>query len=194
MRAVPLSRYAAFFLLAGGGCALDLATKHWMFSRLGVPRPGCPDPPDWLWTNVVGFQASLNEGALFGIGQGGWVLFAVLSLVALLFILGWLFWAGAARQWVLTLALASVTAGILGNLYDRLGLPGLVWKDTLWKDTVLLHRAGDTMHAVRDWILVMIGRWPWPTFNVADSMLVCGAVVLAWHAFWTKPADLKPQS
>jgi signal peptidase II len=182
MRAVLLSRYAAFFSLVAGGCALDLATKQWMFDWLGVPGPGRPGPVWWLWTDVVGFQTSLNEGALFGIGQGGWVLFAVLSLVALLGILGWLFWAGAARQWMLALALGSVTAGILGNLYDRLGLPGLIWKDN-----TPLHHAGQTMHAVRDWILVMIGKWPWPTFNVADSMLVCGAALLAWHAFWAKP-------
>jgi signal peptidase II len=182
MRAVPLSRYAAFFSLVAGGCALDLATKQWMFDWLGVPEPRRPGPVWWLWTDVIGFQTSLNEGALFGIGQGKVVLFAVLSVAALLGILGWLFWAGAARQWVLALALGSVTAGILGNLYDRLGLPGLAWQDT-----TLLHRAGEPVHAVRDWILVMIGKWPWPTFNVADSMLVCGAALLAWHAFWTKP-------
>ena len=29
----------------------------------------------------------------------------------------------------------------------------------------------------------MIGRWPWPTFNLADSSLVCGAALLVWHAF-----------
>ncbi|MGD0899645.1 MAG: signal peptidase II [Thermoguttaceae bacterium] len=190
MRAVPLSRYIVFVLLGAGGCAVDLATKQWMFSRLGVPVPGRPGPIWWLWTNAFGFQTSLNEGALFGIGQGGWVLFAALSVVASLGILGWLFWAGAARKWILTVALGSVTAGILGNLYDRLGLPGLVWND----NNPPLHHAGQPMHAVRDWILVMIGKWPWPTFNVADSMLVCGAVLLAWHAFWTRPEDLKPQS
>jgi signal peptidase II len=35
---------------------------------------------------------------------------------------------------------------------------------------------------VRDWILVMIGPYPWPNFNLADAMLVCGAALLAWHA------------
>jgi signal peptidase II len=187
MRAVPLNRYAAFFALVLGGCALDLATKRWMFDRLGVPGPGRLRPVWWLWTDVAGFQTSLNEGALFGIGQRGWPLFSVLSVAALFGILAWLFLFGGARQWILALSLGSVTAGILGNLYDRLGLPGLVWQEDIWKDNVLVHHAGDTMHAVRDWILVMIGRWPWPTFNVADSMLVCGAALLAWHAFWTKP-------
>ncbi len=37
MRAVPLSRYVVFFLIAGGGVAADLATKRYMFDWLGMP-------------------------------------------------------------------------------------------------------------------------------------------------------------
>ena len=37
MRAVPLNRYLVFFLIAGGGLAVDLATKRWMFDWLGMP-------------------------------------------------------------------------------------------------------------------------------------------------------------
>ena len=91
------------------------------------------------------------------------------------------FAAGAARDWLLTVALAIVTVGILGNLYDRLGLPGLVWNNAYPG-----HQPGDPVYAVRDFILVMIGRWPWPTFNLADSSLVCGAALLMWHALFTK--------
>ncbi len=43
------------------------------------------------------------------------------------------------------------------------------------------------VHKVRDFILLMIGTWRWPTFNLADSALVCGAVLLLWHAFASKP-------
>ena len=50
-----------------------------------------------------------------------------------------------------------------------------------------------SVHAVRDFIHVMIGRWPWPTFNLADSSLVCGAAMLVWHAFFVKP-EAKPES
>ena len=48
----------------------------------------------------------------------------MLSVAAAVGILWWLFWAGAARQWLLTVALGGVTAGMLGNLYDRLGPAG----------------------------------------------------------------------
>jgi signal peptidase II len=180
MRAVPLSRYLVFFPVALGGCAADLATKSWMFRWLGMPHSG--GSPWWLWPNVVGCQTSLNEGALFGFGQGMVPLFALLSITATAAILWWLFWTGAARDWLLCASLASVTAGILGNLYDRLGLPGLVWNYAGPR-----HEVGAPVYAVRDWILVMIGDWPWPNFNIADSLLVCGAGLLLWHAFWTKP-------
>ncbi len=177
--AVPLSRYLVFFSVAVGGCAVDLATKTCMFASLGMP--GERRDPCWLWNNVFGFQTSLNEGALFGFGPGMWPLFAALSFAAALGILIWLFVAGAARDWLLTIALACVTAGILGNLYDRLGLPQLAWP---MGDPG--HLPGSPVHAVRDFIHVMIGQWPWPTFNLADSSLVCGAAMLLWHAFFTK--------
>ncbi len=106
-------------------------------------------------------------------GQGLWPLFAGLSIVAAVGIIVWLFIFGAARDWLLTVAMGFVTGGICGNLYDRLGLPGL-------------HEAGAPVHAVRDFILVMIGTYPWPMFNLADSSLVCGAILLLWHAFFSK--------
>jgi signal peptidase II len=99
-------------------------------------------------------------------------------------VLYWLFFVGAARSWLLTVALGCVTAGIFGNLYDRLGLPGLVWNNAN-----AFHRGGDPVYAVRDWIQVMIGAWPWPTFNLADSLLVCGAAMLIWHATMLRPAQ-----
>jgi len=169
MKAVPANRYLVFFSVAIVGCLIDLATKRLVFGWLGMP---CQQSTYWVWSNVFGFQTSLNEGALFGLGQGMVWLFTALSIAAAAGILYWLFWAGAARDWLLTIALGCVTAGILGNLYDRLGL---------WNDG-----NGETILAVRDWILVMIGRFHWPNFNIADSLLVCGAGLLIRHALRTE--------
>ena len=156
---------------------MDLATKSWIFTKLGMPDPRAGEVW-WIWEGVFGLQTSLNEGALFGIGQGNVFLFILLSFVALVALLFWLFVAGAARDRLLTVALGGVTAGILGNLYDRLGLPGLRW--TYASE---LHKLGEPVYAVRDWILVMIGSWNWPNFNVADSLLVCGAILLMILSF-----------
>ena len=91
--AVPWSRYVVFFAIAAGVCAADLALKHWMFANL--PNNG---GIWWLWTNVFGFQTSLNGGALFGMGQGFWAVFAALSVAAATAIVVWLFFFGAGAE------------------------------------------------------------------------------------------------
>ena len=157
-----------------------------MFDWLGMP----PGRTQWLWEGVFGFQSSLNEGALFGMGQGMVLFFAAVSIVALIGILYWLFWAGAARDWLLTVSLGCISAGILGNLYDRVGLPGLAWVDHP------KHTLGERVHAVRDFVLFKIGDYSWPNFNLADSLLVCGAAILLWHALrpHKEPAEVQPRS
>lgn len=169
MRAVPLSRHIAFLAIAAAGCLADLATKSWIFERLGMPRFD-EYKVWWIWEPFFGFQTSTNEGALFGIGQGKVWLFAAASLVAILAIGYWLFIAGAARDWLLTIALAVVMGGVLGNLHDRLGM---------WTAPDAPH---ERIYAVRDWILFQWPPWVWPNFNIADSLLVTGGALLVWHA------------
>src|SRR5690349_115921 len=124
MKPIPTSRYVVFLLIAAVGCAVDLWTKQWMFDCLGMPLE---QPPWVIFDGLLNFTTSLNEGALFGIGQGKVVLFAGLSVVAAIGVVYWLFVAGAAQDRLLTVALGAIMAGIFGNLYDRLGMHGLVW-------------------------------------------------------------------
>ena len=173
-RDVPMSRVIWFVALAGTGCAADLATKAWLFSwpELLPLRTG---KVWWMWEGHVGFQLSLNEGALFGMGQGLVWLFAALSFVAAVAIPVWLFVFGAARDRLLCVALGLVMGGVLGNLYDRLGLHGIT--QTTPGGSV------ETVYAVRDWILLQWNdQWRWPNFNIADALLVSGACLLALHA------------
>ncbi|MBN2292111.1 MAG: signal peptidase II [Pirellulales bacterium] len=175
MRAVPTNRYIIFIAIAAFGFLVDLGTKSWIFAKLGSP----PSRTLWLWENIFGLQTSLNEGALFGMGQGKVWFFSILSVLALTAIVVWLFAFSAARDRFLTIALACVSGGIIGNLYDRLGLHGLQWAFATPS-----HAIDDPVHAVRDWILVRFGAWgDWPNFNIADSLLVCGAMLLVWHAY-----------
>jgi signal peptidase II len=171
-----------------GGCAADLAAKQWIWSKSQLfdsrGMPGCDQW--WLWTKVCGFETSLNQGALFGMGQGMALVFAGLSVLAAAGIVYWVFWVGAGRNWLLTIALGAITAGILGNLYDRLGLHGLRW----WEGHP---QAGQPVYAVRDFILVMIGPYHWPNFNIADSLLVGGAGLLVWHSVFCGRKDAPPQ-
>ena len=175
-----------FLALAFIGCAADLGTKAWVFSR-GDMFHGSEW---WFLEGKVGIQKSLNEGALFGMGQGKVWLFAIFSFVALIAIPVWLFRFKAAVDRWLTIALGCVTGGILGNLYDRLGLAGITW------DRFDHRRMGETVYAVRDRILCQWNdQWVWPNFNIADALLVFGAGLLLVHSFMHhEPSNDSPQS
>ncbi|HMF14826.1 MAG TPA: signal peptidase II, partial [Gemmataceae bacterium] len=95
-------------------------------------------------------------------------LFAAISVVAAAAIVFWATRPSAARDWSLSAALGLILAGTLGNLYDRVVFRGV-------RD--FLH-----LHYYRD--------FDWPVFNVADSCLVVGAVLLLTQALFSRtPAD-----
>lgn len=175
--AVPLSRYLVFFSLAVLGCAADLFTKEWVFAWRGMPGAS---EVYWLWKPFIGIETVLNPGALFGMGGGWGRVFAGLSIAAALGIPIWLFVYRAAASLWLTVSLSLIMAGVLGNLYDRLGFwvgPGM---KAAWRSSV------------RDWILFRYGEYSWPNFNIADSLLVCGAAMLFWCAWRETPAEVSP--
>jgi len=170
---MPKNRYVIFGLLMLGGAAVDLLSKEWIFTWRGSPGQL---PPWWLIEPYVGIETAVNQGALFGMGQGrGW-LFAILSIVALVGIGFWLFVFQAAQSMWLSVAMGFVTGGIIGNLYDRLGIPSLPDE----------YRGG-----VRDWILFRYEQYIWPNFNIADSVLVVGAMMLAIHSLFLTPSEPK---
>ena len=161
-------------MLAAIGAAADLWTKKAIFRWRGLP--GQSDVW-WLVDGYAGVETAVNIGAVFGLGAGQGGVFAALSVVAAIAIFVWLFWFGAAQLWWLTVAMGCVLGGIIGNLYDRLGMwwtPGLPIE---WKS------------GVRDWILWQINDdYKWPNFNIADSLLVCGAGMLLWRSFFPDDA------
>lgn len=166
---VPTSRYIAFTAIALAGAAIDLVSKEIVFSW---PGSLTGEVMYWWWPGHAGIQTSLNEGALFGLGYGYVPLFVAISIAAAIAIPVWLFRGGVAHDWWITIALGAIMAGVLGNLYDRAGFSGVVWPD-------YDPRAGQTVYAVRDWILWQASdRWRWPNFNIADALLVTGAALL----------------
>ena len=189
MRSVPASRPILFLLLVGAACAVDLYSKQVVFDSLGYPGARSEWTKSWFGGTVqFRLLTSFNEGALWGIGQGRSDLFAALSVAAAAGVLWWLFVAGAARSLWLTIALALVTGGALGNLYDRLGLHGCVYEPP-HQDMV--------RPAVRDFLLFYFDGWAWPVFNFADVFLVTGAGMLALQSLAPpreEPAAAPPEA
>lgn len=170
---IPKSNYAIFGFLMVAGASADLLSKQWVFQWRGLPQQM---PPWWLIEPYVGIETSVNQGALFGMGQGqGW-LFAILSLIALVGICIWLFVFKAAESRWLLVAMGLVTGGIIGNLYDRLAIPEM---------------PGEYRGGVRDWILFKYQEYVWPNFNIADSLLVVGAIMLGIHSLFLNPTEQK---
>ncbi|MDA7979027.1 MAG: signal peptidase II [Pirellulales bacterium] len=199
MTQAPAKRHFVLFaVVAVLGLSLDLASKSYAFHKLGHPSVN-GGKEAWLIEGFCGFQTSLNEGALFGLGQGYAWAFITLAFVALLGIGSWFALGAPGKDKLLTVVLAMLVAGILGNLYDRMGLPA--WEgDWTWPvDTIntragIEHAAGDRIYAVRDFILFRFGSYQWPNFNIADSLLVCGVALMFLHAYVLEPRQRKRES
>ncbi len=98
-----------------------------------------------------------NTGAAFGLFQNlGNTIFIGISLVAILIILSLII-----RSKEDSIALSLILGGALGNLTDRLRLGYVV-----------------------DFIDLHLGRYHWPAFNLADSALSLGMVLLLFRLFW----------
>jgi signal peptidase II len=164
-----------FLLIVGCGLTADLLTKAWVFDNHFNPHDS--EVSYWWIDGVLGIQTSFNGGALFGMFQGGSWWLAGLSLVALSGVLAWLFVFRMASSRFLTVVLAMICAGILGNLYDRMGYG------------FAADHPPETACHVRDWIHFRLQGIPffdpWPNFNIADSLLVTGAFSLFLFALLT---------
>ncbi len=141
-----------FWIVGGPVIALDILTKL-LAVRYLPPHP-LKILGDWLTLQLV-----FNPGAAFGIHVGTysrWV-FLVLAIVALI-VLGSMVRHTKPGDHVRLIALGLVCGGAVGNLIDRIR----------------------SSSGVVDFIDVGIGVHRWPTFNVADSAVTVGAVVLAF--------------
>lgn len=139
------------------GAAADLWTKQAVFDWLGPVGSGK------LFRVIPGFfhlVPCLNAGAAFSILQGQRVYLSAVSIAALAVII-LLFLFGKIQGRLVQTAVGCITAGILGNLYDRLFNHGLV----------------------RDFLDFHIGSYHWPTFNLADTLLCIGVGLILLTGF-----------
>lgn len=146
---------ALFALSAGIGLAGDLLTKHAAFAALG----SSPEPSRSVIDGFLSLRLSLNPGIVFGIDWlPGWAV--LLATVAAMVLMTAVFAASTPGERLLHAACGMVLGGAAGNAFDRL-------------------QTG----VVRDFIDVRIPvvNYHWPTFNVADVLLVVGLAVIILH-------------
>jgi signal peptidase II len=141
--------------LAAGVVLLDLWTKALASEHLALYQPR----EVFSWLNMT---LAHNRGAAFSLlaGAGGWQrwFFTGLAVVVTVALLSWL-WRLERGRWGIALALGLVMGGAIGNVVDRLRWGYVV-------DFIDVHYAG----------------WHWPAFNVADSAIFCGIILLLLDA------------
>jgi signal peptidase II len=151
-----------FWSLMIGGLALDLWTKKAVFDWL---RPGERYP---LLDSFLQLVPALNNGAAFGWFSGRVHFLVAISIGAVIAIFAVFLFSGN-RQRLVHVALGLLGAGVCGNLYDRIFNGG----------------------SVRDFIDLYYRNFHWHTFNIADSLLCLGVVVLIISMFTTAKPDQK---
>ena len=109
--------------------------------------------------HVVRITYVENPGIAFGIRVGNNAVFTVLSIIASLGVLIYLF-AHKDEGILMKSSLSLILGGAVGNLIDR----------------ILFKR-------VADFIDVGMGDLRWPVFNVADSAVVIGMVILFYTMY-----------
>ena len=139
---------------------IDQVSKTYFDSALTMYQRIEVIPDFFSWT------LAYNTGAAFSFlaDSAGWQrwLFALIAVVVSTVLLVWLKRLGRNDTW-LAIALALILGGALGNLYDRIAYGHVI-----------------------DFILVRWEHRLFPAFNVADSAICVGAVMLALDMFKSK--------
>jgi signal peptidase II len=156
----PARSWLIVALVFAATLALDLASKQWVWNNLRPPT----GEPLVLWEGVFEFAFAYNRGTAFSLVRQ--VEHPIVFLPITVLVLGWVGYTVAkiGHGRLRFFALGLVIGGALGNLHDRL---------------FRVDALGD--HGVVDFIVV---HYPWggswPSFNVADSALVVGTILLVW--------------
>jgi signal peptidase II len=158
-----MKRAFPYLALIGGLAALDQITKFLVASRVGLYRSFSVIPGFFNITHIH------NSGAIFGFLSNShklpvFLLLTGSSFLALGFVIFYFIKTPASERFV-RLSLALILAGALGNLIDRLGRGYVI-----------------------DFLEFYHKSWSFPSFNVADSCITIGAILLVLASFRRKQA------
>ncbi len=141
---------------------LDTLSKYWVKTT-----PWLHDYP--VIKGFFTIQYATNEGIAFGFfhdAQSAWKtpLLASMAVLAICMVLYYI-WTTPPREKLVFASLGLLLGGILGNFVDR-----------------LLHQS------VVDFLKVHWGvRYVWPTFNLADSAITSGVLMILLASFLSVP-------
>lgn len=150
--------------IAGIVIVVDILTKIWIYAALRG------SPPIQIIPGCLRLNYGENTGIAFGLFQEHGNLFHFLSPFAFVILIVLLYKQFAHSEMNLTLRLifGLLLGGAMGNILNR-----------FYSGYVI------------DFIEAYIGNHVWPTFNVADSALTVGEVLLVWKLLFSSPQECK---
>jgi len=151
-----------FLVLSLAILALDQWTKWLVESHVGLHDSKEIVPGVLYLSHVRNTGVAFGLFAAHGDSAFSWTL-SGLSFAALVFV-SWFFWRTPTHSRLLLGALAMVLGGAIGNLLDRV-----------------------STGAVTDFVGVYLGSYRWPDFNVADSAISIGIVLMLLDSFRPRP-------
>ncbi|MDD5135015.1 MAG: signal peptidase II [Phycisphaerae bacterium] len=140
-----------FWSVFVAGLVADLWTKSAVFKWLDSLAPQRYGVIDGFFQLVL----VENSGAAWGIAANRTIPLIIISVIAIIAVLAFFLFVRE-QQMVVVFSLALMTAGICGNLYDRVFNDG----------------------RVRDFLDFYYNDWHFPAFNIADSMLTVAVFFL----------------
>lgn len=149
--------------------ALDQMTKFWIVAR--YPQEGMGD----VITSFFNLVRVHNHGAAFSFlaDAGGWQrwFFTVLALAVSAFII-WMLKKGEGSR-LSQLAFTLILAGALGNVIDR----------------ILYGYVVDFLDFHASWLEFLFYKGHYPAFNVADTCITVGAILMVAAEFFQKDSS-----
>jgi signal peptidase II len=122
-------------------------------------------------TSFMRLVLAHNKGAAFSmLGHSPKLALYLFSTIASMVVLGLLFWLfclSASSRW-LSVSITLILGGAIGNLIDRVRFGYVV-----------------------DFIDIYVNQWHWPAFNVADTAICVGAVMIMIDAIWLSSTRVK---
>ena len=128
--------------------------------------------------NFCYIGGSINNGAAFSLLAGNRIPLLLISLVMTGAFIAYYAVQYKKLNTVYKVALALMIAGAFGNLIDR----AFYWPKTTGFDGVI------------DWIIFKFGSWEFAMFNIADSCLVIGIIVILIAMIIEEVKDVKARA
>lgn len=132
----------------------DQLSKLWVMDYLMRTQPVVEVTP--FFNLTYAWNTGISFSMFSNSGTTGAI---ILSVVALAIVASLLWWLKTEQVKAIRIALGMIIGGAIGNIIDRVRLG-----------------------AVFDFLDIYVGSYHWPVFNLADSFICIGAVIIVTHS------------